>query len=103
VPLGVSPRRPHRHQPHRRRSLPSDTERFFQGYGYAAVDPGLLAYYRVAWAVQDIAAYGEEVLLMPALGEQSRRAAVDFFADLFEPGNIVDLARASGPADPPRA
>jgi spectinomycin phosphotransferase len=82
---------------------PSDTERFFQGYGDAAVDPRLLAYYRVAWAVQDIAAYGEEVLLMPALGEQSRRAAVDFFADLFEPGNIVDLARASDPADPQRA
>jgi len=55
--------------------------------------PGrLLAYYRTAWAVQDIAAYGEQVLMMPTLGEETRRAAVDGFVDLFEPGNIVDLA-----------
>jgi spectinomycin phosphotransferase len=66
-----------------------DTERFLQGYG---IDPRLLAYYRTAWAVQDIAAYGEEVLLTPALGQETRRAALEGFIDLFEPGNIVDLA-----------
>jgi spectinomycin phosphotransferase len=74
---------------------PGDTDRFFQGYGRAQVDPRLLAYYRTAWAVQDIAAYGEQVLMLPALGEETRRAAVDGFVDLFGPGNIVDLARAS--------
>jgi hypothetical protein len=31
---------------------------------------------------------------MPALGEETRRAAVAGFKDLFEPGNIVDLATA---------
>jgi spectinomycin phosphotransferase len=71
---------------------PGDTERFFQGYGRVEVDPRLLAYYRTAWAVQDIAAYGEQVLMMPAVGEETRRAAVDGFVDLFAPGNIVDLA-----------
>jgi len=71
---------------------PGDTDRFFQGYGRVGIDPGLLAYYRTAWAVQDIAAYGEQVLMMPTLGEETRRAAVDGFVDLFEPGNIVDLA-----------
>ena len=74
---------------------PGDTDRFFQGYGRTSVDRRLLAYYRCAWAVQDIAAYGEEVLLLPALGQPSRRAAVEGFGDLFEPGNIVDLALAS--------
>jgi spectinomycin phosphotransferase len=69
---------------------PGDTDRFFQGYGQVEVDPRLLAYYRTAWAFQDIAAYGEQVLMMPTLGEESRRAAVDGFVDLFEPGNIVD-------------
>ena len=55
--------------------------------------PGrLLAYYRTAWAVQDIAAYGEEVLLTPALGQETRRAALKVLMDLFEPGNIVDPA-----------
>jgi aminoglycoside 2'-N-acetyltransferase I len=39
----------------------------------------VLAYYRCAWAVQDIAAYGEQVLLAPALGEETRRAAVEGF------------------------
>jgi hypothetical protein len=56
----------------------------------------LLAYYRAAWAVQDIASYGQEALLMPALGEETRRAAVAGFMGLFEPGNIIDVARASG-------
>jgi spectinomycin phosphotransferase len=71
---------------------PGDTDRFFQGYGRVAVDPRLLAYYRIAWAVQDVAAYGEQALLLPAAGEATRRAAVDGFVDLFRPGNIVDLA-----------
>jgi spectinomycin phosphotransferase len=74
---------------------PSDTDRFFQGYGQASIDPRLLAYYRCAWAVQDIAAYAEQVLLAPGLGEASRRAAAEGFMDLFVPGGIVDVARAS--------
>jgi hypothetical protein len=28
----------------------------------------------------------------PALGQETRRAALEGFIDLFEPGNIVDLA-----------
>jgi spectinomycin phosphotransferase len=71
---------------------PGDTECFYQGYGRASIDPRLLAYYRYAWAVQDIAAYAEQVLLAPGLGEAARRAAVEGFMDLFAPGNIVDLA-----------
>jgi spectinomycin phosphotransferase len=74
---------------------PGDTDRFFQGYGEASIDPRLLAYYRCAWAVQDIAAYAEQVVLAPGRGEATRRAAVEGFKDLFAPGNIVDLARAS--------
>jgi spectinomycin phosphotransferase len=76
---------------------PADTERFFRGYGQTSLDPGLLAYYRCAWAVQDVAAYGEQALLTPDVGRETRRAAVAGFKDLFEPGNIVGLAlEASG-------
>jgi hypothetical protein len=71
---------------------PHDTERFLRGYGETGIDPRLLAHYRTAWAVQDIAAYGEEVLLTPSLGQETRPAALEGFMDLFEPGNIVDLA-----------
>jgi spectinomycin phosphotransferase len=82
---------------------PGDTECFHQGYGRASIDPRLLAYYRYAWAVQDIAAYAEQVLLAPGLGEATRRAAVEGFMDLFAPGNIVDLALASDTTGPPGA
>jgi spectinomycin phosphotransferase len=71
---------------------PDDTDSFLQGYGQTSIDPRRLAYYRAAWAVQDIAEYGEEVLLAPALGEATRRAALEGFIDLFAPGNIVELA-----------
>jgi spectinomycin phosphotransferase len=77
---------------------PGDTESFLQGYGEASIDPRLLAYYRCAWAVQDIATDAEQVLITPGLGEVTRRAAVEGFTDLFAPGNIVDLARASAGA-----
>jgi spectinomycin phosphotransferase len=73
---------------------PRDTEGFFQGYGEVAIDPRLLAYYRAAWAVQDVAACGGQVLALPTLGEATRRAALDGFVDLFEPGNLIEAARA---------
>ena len=71
---------------------PDDTDAFFQGYGRVDADPRLLGYYRCAWAVQDVAAYGEQVLLVPGLPEASRRAELAGFMDLFAPGNIVDHA-----------
>ena len=74
---------------------PADTGRFLEGYGDATLDPDLLGYYRLAWAVQDIAAYGEEVTGLPWLGEESRAAAVDGFMSLFEPRSIVEIATGS--------
>ena len=71
---------------------PADTASFLDGYGQVTVDPTLLAYYRCAWAVQDVAAYGEQALPSPTAGEPTRQAAVEGFEDLFAPGNIVDLA-----------
>jgi spectinomycin phosphotransferase len=74
---------------------PADTDRFLEGYGDAAVDLDLLGYYRLAWAVEDIAAYSEEVTGLPWLGEESRAASVDGFMSLFEPGEIVEIATGS--------
>ena len=80
---------------------PGDTDSFLEGYGETSIDPRRLAYYRAAWAVQDIAAYGEQVLLAPDLGEVTRRAALEGFMDLFAPGNIVELAgRVAGRSGP---
>jgi spectinomycin phosphotransferase len=76
---------------------PADTGRFLKGYGEVAIDRDLLAYYRVAWAVQDIAAYGEEITASPWLGEETRAASLDGFMILFEPGQIVEIATGSRP------
>jgi hypothetical protein len=51
-------------------------------------------YYRFAWAVQDMAAYVEQIFFAPVAGEPTRRAAMQGFVDMFEPGNIVDIALA---------
>jgi spectinomycin phosphotransferase len=72
-----------------------ETEWFLQGYGNDDVDPLALAYYRTAWAVQDIGAYSEELFFTPHLGRESRRAALQGFQSLFAPGNIVERALAS--------
>jgi len=75
---------------------PHHTEYFFRGYGNAAIDPDALLYYRNAWAVQDIAADGERVFFLPELSDASRQDAVRMFELLFEPGNIVSIATATG-------
>jgi len=74
---------------------PHETDYFLQEYGDGAINSTALAYYRFAWAVQDLAAYGEQVFFMPGLSEHARREAVRGIMSLFEPGNIVDIAFAS--------
>jgi hypothetical protein len=49
-------------------------------------------------AVQDLAAYGEQILMAPALGPETRRAELAGLMGLFEPGNIIDIATASDTA-----
>ncbi len=74
---------------------PREEALFFRGYGATTVDPLSLAYYRYAWAVGDIGAFGEEVFFRPDLGPETKRAAADLFMGLFRPGEIVALAFAS--------
>ena len=74
---------------------PRETACFLEGYGEAAIDPQALVYYRYAWAVQDVGAYGERVFFSADLGEASRRDALDGMVSMFEPGNMVDIAFSS--------
>lgn len=71
---------------------PQETATFLQGYGEVSIDSETLAYYRYAWAVQDMAANAEQIFFSPDLGEDTRRAALQSFKSLFAPGNIVSLA-----------
>lgn len=70
-----------------------ETAWFFEGYGDPVANPLALAYYRHAWAVQDIGSYGTQVFLEPAVERSS--VAFGFFQRLFAPGAIVELARNS--------
>jgi spectinomycin phosphotransferase len=63
------------------------TEAFFEGYGETTVDALAVAYYRHAWAIQDIGSYAERALR----GDEPCEAA-RIFASLFEPGEIVAIA-----------
>ncbi len=74
---------------------PREEALFFEGYGPTALDPLALAYYRYVWAVQDIGADGEQVLLLPDAGEVTRREGLEGLMKLFAPGAIVSIARAS--------
>ncbi len=69
-----------------------DTAAFLQGYGQTTVDEELLAYYRIARALEDIAACGEEIALMPGADPRERERALRGLEALFEPGAIVELA-----------
>ncbi len=53
-----------------------------------------LVYYRFALVVQDMAAYAEQVFFAPDAGEPTGRAAMQGFAVMFKPGNIVDITLA---------
>lgn len=72
-----------------------ETAYFLQEYGETSIDSDALTYYRYAWAVQDIAANGEQVFLSENLSEEARSAALQGFMDLFEPGNIIPRALGS--------
>jgi spectinomycin phosphotransferase len=72
-----------------------ETNGFLQGYGDAAIDRLSLAYYRYAWAVQEMGAYAEDVFFSPDLGVQARANSVRAFIDIFAPGNIVAIACSS--------
>lgn len=68
------------------------TASFFSGYGSRDLDQHALAYYRCAWALQDLEAYGEDILHAPHLGEEARRASFKAVRGLFQPDGIVGIA-----------
>ncbi len=71
------------------------TRLFFDGYGVIDIDRFALTYYRYAWAIADIASYGDQVFLRPDLGRIDFEEAVASFQGLFELGSIVDIALGS--------
>ncbi|HET6444327.1 MAG TPA: phosphotransferase [candidate division Zixibacteria bacterium] len=72
-----------------------ETATFLEGYGDSEIDIDALAYYRCAWAVQDITEYSQRVFFEPDSSQEARIAAMEGFMGLFAPGDIVTTALAS--------
>ena len=69
----------------------ADPAAFFDGYGDVELDPIVLAYYRIEWAVQDLAEFSASVFLDPDAGEDTKADAVERIVEMFAPGNEIDI------------
>lgn len=70
---------------------PHETKHFYQGYGATEVNSTILAYYRHERIVEDIAEYGNALLLTTAGGEDRQEMCKHFIA-MFERNGVVDIA-----------
>lgn len=73
---------------------------FYQGYGETDIDPVALAYYRYERIVQDIAAFGEQILLSEDGGDD-RELGLRLLLSQFLPGQVVEIAFRSEARLPP--
>lgn len=64
---------------------------FYRGYGKTEINLTILAYYRHERIVEDIAIYGQELLLTMSGGEE-RKEMYKQFIGMFEPHGVVDIA-----------
>jgi spectinomycin phosphotransferase len=70
---------------------PHEEEFFYKGYGKTKINRLILAYYRHERIVEDIAEYGQALLLTTAGGE-NRQEMYKQFRDMFKPNGVVDIA-----------
>lgn len=70
---------------------PREETLFYSGYGNTVVNSTLMAYYRHERIVQDIAEYGNALLLTEASGED-RLEMYKQFVGMFDPRGVVDIA-----------
>lgn len=70
---------------------PHEEKYFYEGYGKTEINMTALAYYRHERIVEDIAEYGQQ-LLLTSKGGQSRIEAYKHFVAQFESQGVVDIA-----------
>lgn len=70
---------------------PYEEELFYRGYGKTEVNRILLAYYRYERILEDIAVYGQQLLLDMGGGQNRRKSYKQFIAQ-FEPQGVVEIA-----------
>jgi spectinomycin phosphotransferase len=64
---------------------------FYEGYGKTEIDFAVLAYYRYERVIEDLVAYGEQLLLTDE-GGADREPAYERFTGNFEPGQTIEIA-----------
>jgi spectinomycin phosphotransferase len=70
---------------------PHEKMLFYKGYGTIEVNMPLLTYYRHERIVEDIAVYGQNLLLLTPEGENRAEMCKHFMA-MFEPNGVIDIA-----------
>lgn len=68
-----------------------DESIFYQGYGEADINFTVMAYYRYERVIEDLVAFGEQLLLSDE-GGADRESAYRRFTGNFEPGSTIDIA-----------
>jgi spectinomycin phosphotransferase len=68
-----------------------DEALFYEGYGKTKIDFARLAYYRYERVIEDLVAYGEQLLLTEE-GGADREQAYERFTGNFEPGETIEIA-----------
>lgn len=71
---------------------PHEEEAFYKGYGKAEVNRTILAYYRHERIVEDIALFGESLILSTSGSTESRLESYNHFKAMFEPRGVVEIA-----------
>jgi spectinomycin phosphotransferase len=70
---------------------PHEEKLFYNGYGKTEVNPNIMAYYRHERIAEDIAIYGQELLLKTS-GGGDRPEMYKHFKQMFAPNGVVDIA-----------
>ena len=68
-----------------------DKSLFYEGYGNVRIDLPVMAYYRYERVIEDLVAYGEQLLLTDE-GGADRDQAYRRFISNFEPGSTIEIA-----------
>lgn len=64
---------------------------FYEGYGKTEINFAALAYYRNERVIEDLASYGEQLLLTNE-GGVDREETYERFTGNFEPGSTIEIA-----------
>jgi spectinomycin phosphotransferase len=73
-----------------------DEDVFYEGYGKTNIDFAVLAYYRYERVIEDLVAYGEQLLLTDE-GGADRESGYWRFISNFEPGSTIEIAEKTDP------